>query len=266
MIERIAANAADANRLSTIAEGAAALFNCANPAYDRWLIDWPPISAATLKAAERSGAVLATHATLYPYGPGSGVMTEATPLAATHPKLRLRGEMWRNALELHQAGRIRATEIRASDHIQPQSLVSLAMFRPMLAGKRVMSPVLVDVPRTWTSIRDAARLLTMVAADERAWGKAWHVPSHDPMTARELLTKFAKANGLPEPRLSVIPWSVIWAVGIFAPLIREIRTTRYQFTQPFIMDSRLARETFGMQPEPLEMALRDAAQMMRTLG
>ena len=52
LIERIAANAADADRLSTIAEGAAALFNCANPAYDRWLIDWPPISAALLKGSD----------------------------------------------------------------------------------------------------------------------------------------------------------------------------------------------------------------------
>ena len=262
LIERIAANAADADRLSTIAEGAAALFNCANPAYDRWLIDWPPISAAMLKAAERSGAVLATHATLYPYGPGSGVMSEATPLAATHPKLRIRGEMWQEALVLHRAGRIRATEIRASDHIQPQSLVSLAMFRPMLAGKRVKSPVPVDVPRTWTSTGDVARLLSTVAADERAWGRAWHVPSHEPMTARELLTRFAKANSLPEPKITVVPWGLVWTVGIFVPMVRELRTTRYQFTHPFIMDSRLARETFGMEPEPLETALRDAAQML----
>ncbi|WP_156936928.1 hypothetical protein [Bradyrhizobium sp. WSM2254] len=78
------------------------------------------------------------------------------------------------------------TEIRASDHIQPNSMVSLAMFKPMLAGKRVVSPVPVDVPRTWTSVRDSARLLTTVANDERAFGKAWHVPSYEPMTAREV--------------------------------------------------------------------------------
>jgi hypothetical protein len=58
----------------------------------------------------------------------------------------------------------------------------------------------------------------------------------------------------------VVPWSLIWTLGIFAPLVRELRTIRYQFKQPFIMDSRLATEAFRMEPEPLEIALRDAAQ------
>ncbi len=264
MIERIAADATNADRLSEIAESAAVFYNCASPAYDRWPSDWPPLNAAILTAVERSGAVLASYSNLYGYGPGSGVMTETTPLGAAHPKLRIRADMWREALALHEAGRIRMTEIRASDHIQPNSMVSLAMFKPMLAGKRVMSPIPVNVPRTWTSVRDSARLLTTVANDERALGKAWHVPSYEPMTARELLHRFAQANDLPEPKIAVAPWGVIWALGMFAPMIREIRATRYQFTDPFIMDSSRARAMFGQKPEPLESALRDAAQLLKS--
>jgi nucleoside-diphosphate-sugar epimerase len=142
-------------------------------------------------------------------------------------------------------------------------MVSLAMFKPLMAGQRIISPIPVDVPRTWTSVRDAARLLATVANEEEAWGKAWHVPSYDPMTARELLVRFAQANDLPEPRIWVAPWSLIWTLGIFVPMVREIRTTRYQFTEPFVMDSRRASATFGHQPEPLENALRDAARMLK---
>ncbi|WP_049823537.1 hypothetical protein [Bradyrhizobium sp. WSM2254] len=80
MIERIAADATDAERLSAIADGAAVLYNCASPAYDRWPIDWPPLNAAILTAAERSRAVLASYSNLYGYGPGAGVMSEETPL------------------------------------------------------------------------------------------------------------------------------------------------------------------------------------------
>lgn len=262
-IERIAADATQADRLSAIAEGARILYNCVSPAYDRWPSAWPPLNATILTAVERSGAVLASYSNLYGYGPGAGVMSETTKLAAEHPKLRIRADMWRQALELHEAGRIRMTEIRSSDHIQPNSMVSLAMFKPLMAGQRIISPVSVDVPRTWTSVLDAARLLTTVANDEKAWGKAWHVPSHDPMTARELVFRFAQANDLPEPRIWVAPWSLIWTLGIFVPMVREIRTTRYQFTEAFVMDSRRASATFGHQPEPLENALRDAARMLK---
>ena len=105
-IERIAADASDADRLAALAEGAAALYNCANPPYHRWLTDWPPLAAALLTAAERSGAVLATASNLYGYGPVDGPIIDSTPLAATHPKLKLRAQMWLDAEAAHQAGRI----------------------------------------------------------------------------------------------------------------------------------------------------------------
>jgi NAD(P)-dependent dehydrogenase (short-subunit alcohol dehydrogenase family) len=134
-IERIAADATDAGRLSAIAEGAVALYNRANPRYDHC---WPPLASALLAAAERTGAVLASAPTLYGYGPVTGPMSETTPLAATHPKMRLRAQMWRDALAAHQAGRIRATEVRASDFIQGTGLFGLTVAKPVLAGKRAL--------------------------------------------------------------------------------------------------------------------------------
>src|SRR4029079_19833376 len=47
-IERVAADATDADRLSALAEGADALYNCANPLYHRWPTDWPPLASAML--------------------------------------------------------------------------------------------------------------------------------------------------------------------------------------------------------------------------
>src|SRR5262249_28030907 len=106
-IELVAADATDADRLSELADGASVLYNCAGPRYDRWLTDWPPLAEALLIAAERSGAVLATASNLYGYGPVDGPITPDTPLAAQHPKLRLRADLWREALARHEAGRIR---------------------------------------------------------------------------------------------------------------------------------------------------------------
>src|SRR4051794_23878130 len=106
-VELVAADAGDPARLTELASGATALYNCANPQYHRWPTDWPPIAAALLTAAERTGAVLATASNLYGYGPVDGPITADTPLAATHPKLRIRADMWREAKAWHDAGRIR---------------------------------------------------------------------------------------------------------------------------------------------------------------
>jgi nucleoside-diphosphate-sugar epimerase len=259
-IERVAADATQADRLSELATGAVALYNCANPLYHRWLTDWPPLAAALLTAAERSGAVLAVASNLYGYGPVDGPITDATPLAATHPKLRLRADMWREALARHQAGRIRVTEIRSSDYIEANSIFSLVLSKPVLAGKRAFVPGALDVPHSWTAIRDAARTLVTVAVEERAWGRAWLVPTNPPLTVRELATRFASLFSAPAPKLSEIPYPVLWAAGLFVPLVRELRTTRYQFVRPFIIDSSLTEQTFGLTPTDLDVALRSVSQ------
>jgi nucleoside-diphosphate-sugar epimerase len=188
-IERIAADATDAGRLSAIAEGAVALYNRANPRYDHC---WPPLASALLAAAERTGAVLASAPTLYGYGPVTGPMSETTPLAATHPKMRLRAQMWRDALAAHQAGRIRATEVRASDFIQGTGLFGLTVAKPVLAGKRALLAVPPDQPHSFTSANDAAAALITAAGDQRAWGKAWHAPTNPPLTLRQLATRYGE--------------------------------------------------------------------------
>jgi nucleoside-diphosphate-sugar epimerase len=258
-IERVAADATDGAGLTALTTGAVALYNCANPLYHRWLTDWPPLATALLATAERTGAVLVTVSTLYGYGPGPERITPETPLAATHPKLRLRAQMWLDALAVHRAGRIRATEVRASDYIEAQSIMSFVLAKPLLAGKRAYVPAPLDVPHSWTSIADVARTLVTVATDERAWGEAWLVPTNAPMSIRELAQRFTRVANAPAPKLSVIPYPVLWASGLFSPMLRELRTTRYQFTRPFVLDATLTERTFGLAPSDLDTVLKTVA-------
>jgi nucleoside-diphosphate-sugar epimerase len=263
-IELVAADATDAELLTGLAAGAAALYNCASPLYHQWFSDWPPLASALLTAAERSGAVLAAISNLYGYGPVDGPITQKTPLTATHPKLRLRADIWREALAMHEAGRIRATEVRASDYIEANSVLSTAMGQPLLGGKRAYSPFPLDVPHSWTSVADAARTLVTAATDERAFGQAWLVPTNPALTIRQLTSRFAEVNGAPKAKVMAIPYPVMWMVGMFSPLVRELRTTRYQFISPFVIDSSATTGMFGLQPTPMDAVLHDAAARLRS--
>jgi nucleoside-diphosphate-sugar epimerase len=256
-IERVAADATDADRLTTLTEGAAALYNCASPQYHRWLTDWPPIAQALLTAAERTGAVLATASNLYGYGEVDGPITADTPLAATHPKLKLRADMWRDALAAHEAGKIRATEVRASDYVEANSIFGVVLAKPLRAGKRANVPAALDVPHSWTSITDVARTLVTVAGDERGWGTAWLVPTNPPLTIRQLAARFTEVHGTPPAKLGALPYAVLWTAGLFSPMIRELRTTRYQFIRPFVIDSSVTERTFDLPPTDLDSALKN---------
>jgi nucleoside-diphosphate-sugar epimerase len=255
-VERVAADATDGARLSELANGASALYNCANPLYHRWPTDWPPLANALLTAAEQTGAVLASTSNLYGYGEVTSPITAGTPLTATHPKLKLRADMWRDALARHDAGRLRATEVRGSDYIEANSIFSAGLAGPLRAGRRTFVPTPLDVPHSWTSIADVARALVAAATDERAWGKAWLVPTNPPLTVRALAERFAEVNGAPRARLTEIPYAVLWTAGLVSPMIRELRATRYQFTRPFVIDSGETERTFGLAPTDIDTALK----------
>jgi nucleoside-diphosphate-sugar epimerase len=263
-VERVAADAADADRLAALTDGADALYNCANPAYHRWPTDWPPLAAALLTAAERSGAVLATVGNLYGYGPVDGPMTEATPPAATGVKGQVRNRMWADALAAHRAGRARVTEVRGSDYLGAggTSLPMLVLPR-VLAGNRVFLPVDWDAPHSWTYIDDVARTLVAAATDPRAWGRAWHVPSAPAVGMRELATRAAALAGAPAPRLIRMPYPVLWLGGLANPFARELRETAYQFDRPYLLDSSAATATLGVEPTPLDVALAETVTALR---
>lgn len=253
--ERVRADAADAVRLGELSAGAAALYNCVNPPYHRWTQDWPPVAVALLAAAESSGAVLAVTGNLYGYGEVSAPMTEQTPLAATGVKGRVRNAMWADALAAHEAGRIRMVEVRGSDYLGGNSYLSTVVTPAWRKGRTALVPAKLDVPHTFTDVRDVAALLVTAAADERAWGRAWHVPSSDPVTMRELAGMAAAELGV-ESRVRSLPYAAVWLAGLTDPMLRELRETQHQFRKPYVMDSSLARRTFGLSPRPLIESVR----------
>jgi nucleoside-diphosphate-sugar epimerase len=258
-VEHRRVDAADAAALTEAAGGAAALYNAVNPAYHRWSTDWPPVAAALLAAAEHTGAVLVTMANLYVYGRPTGPMTPESPLAATDTKGRVRVAMWRDALAAHEAGRIRMTEARAGDFVGPQVPAAqshLGRQLPALRrGRRAWVVGDPDAPRSWTYLPDVAATLAVLGTDERALGRAWHVPSNPPRSQRQALTELAAAMGRPPVPVSGIPWPVLTAVGVFSPMMREVVDVRHQFDQEYVLDATATTERFGLTATPWEQVL-----------
>jgi len=254
-VVRVALDVADADALTRVGEGASALYNCVNPpSYDVWSTWWPPVEVAFLAAAEATGAVLATASCLYPYGEVDAPMTEQTPDAATGAKGRLRAEMWARARAAHEAGRLRAVEVRGSDYVGPGVTSShLAVVAPRAMAER---PVRVfgsaDVPHTFTDVRDMARTLVAVAARPSTHGRVWHAPSTAPRTQREAVADLCAAAGVPAVRVRTWPRAMLSVGGLVVPFLREMRETAHQFERPWVMDSAAAQRELGLAPTPWE--------------
>src|SRR4051812_35669173 len=257
-IEHRQVDATDAGALTAASRGAAALYNAVNPEYTRWATDWPPVAAALLAAAERTGAVLVTMGNLYGYGRPDGPMTPESPLAATDTKGRVRARMWADMLAAHEAGRVRATEARAADFVGPQVPAGhshlMRQLPALRKGRRAWVVGDPDAPRGWSYLPDVATTLVTLGTDERAPGRAWHVPSAV-RSQRQALTDLAAALGRPAPRVSGIPWPALRAVGVALPFMREVVDVRHQFDQPYVIDAASTTATFGLTATPWEQVV-----------
>jgi nucleoside-diphosphate-sugar epimerase len=274
--ERIAGDASDGAAIASLSAGAAVIYNCANPPYHRWPTDWPPIARSLLGAAERSGAVLVTVSNLYGYGPARAAlgveaydeahpMTEETPLAAPGHKGSVRRQMWRDALAAHEAGRLRAVEVRSSDYVGPgaESVLGERVVPGLLAGKGAFVLGRTNQLHTWTFTDDVARMAVVAGSDSRAWGRAWHTPSNAPRTQQQAADDLARVAGVPPVRVRSLPSLALRGLGLGSPLMRELRETEYQFRDAFVMDSSAASATFGWQATAWDTVL---AATLRSFG
>ncbi|ROS75123.1 nucleoside-diphosphate-sugar epimerase [Curtobacterium sp. PhB130] len=269
-VGHVALDAADPEALTRATEGAAALYNCANPGdYTQWERTWPPLAASLLTAAERTGAVYAITGNLYPYGPVDGPMREDLPDAATDHKGILRARLWRDALDAHRAGRVRAVEVRASDYVGPGIGANGHITRVLpgaLAGKTAWMIGRTDLPHTFTDVLDVARTLVAAADDESAHGRLWNVPSNPPRSQVEALTDVLAAAGKPPVTVRRLPGGALRALGLVSPMMREIADMRYQWTAPYVLDDTAARAHFGIEPTPWDEVCRRTAAGVAASG
>lgn len=256
LVDRVAADATDVERLTALVQGATLLINCAAPPYDRWPEEFPALASALLEAAAHAGAGYVMLGNVYGYGPVHGPLTEDLPMAPTTVKGAVRARIWADAL----ASGLRVTEVRAADFIGfgVYSLFNLMVTGPLLAGDPAYLPYDLDVPQSWSATGDVARTLVAAGRDERSWGRAWHVPS-TVLSARELAGRLAHLAGAPEPKLESLPLEELRRLGRTDPVIAEVPEMQYLYRRPFVLDSTMTQEALGFGPSPIEAALADMA-------
>ncbi|MYT31909.1 NAD-dependent epimerase/dehydratase family protein [Streptomyces sp. MspMP-M5] len=266
-IEQVALDATDSKRLSETARDAAAIINCAGPPYHRWKAEWPPLASSLCAAAEETGAVLVLLGNLYGYGPVDGPMTEELPLAATGPKGRVRAAVWEQARKLHEQGRIKAVELRPSDFFGPGVTdgghLAGRVMPALLRGKPVSTLGDPDAPHSWSYLPDVARALVEIAGEERAWGRAWHVPTEPALSVREMVDHLAAQAGTGPVAVRKLSPAVLGVASLVSPLLREMKEIRYQFDRPFIADASAYEAAFTVRATPVDEQIKATVDWWR---
>lgn len=236
------------------AEGAATVYHCMNPPYSTkvWAEMVPRLSENLIAAAGRAGARLVVLDNLYMLGkPDGRPLDERTPMNPCSRKGEIRARTAERLFEAHRRGEVRATSARASDYYGPGGTLTYfgdPFWPAALAGKPVRIPANPDTVHTYHYIPDVAGgMATLGTAGDDAYGGFWMLPCAPAESTRDLAARMAGALGR-DIRLSRVPRWMLKTLGLFVPILRELSEMTYQWDEPFVVDDRRFRETFGATP------------------
>lgn len=254
----VAGDAYDPEVTRRLCQGAAVVYQCAQPPYQDWEEKFPPLQTSILEGAASAGAKFIVGDNLYMYGEVDGRIHEGLPYAAKTRKGKTRAAMAEAVLAAHESGKVRAAIGRGSDFYGEGVLDSILGERailPALQGKTASLVGKLDVTHTYTYIEDFGKALVVLGEHEEALGQVWHVPSPPTLPQRELMMIFFEEIGKP-PKMSSMGKLMMRLGGLFIPEARESVEMMYEFEKPFIVDHTKFSRAFGDHATPHREAAR----------
>ena len=262
--EIVTGDAYDIAKNKELTHDATAVYQCAQPAYYEWAEKFPRFQSAILEAAAANGAKFIVADNLYMYGDTHGQpIREDTPYRPHTKKGRVRAEMAEAVMEAHRGGKVRAAIARASNFFGPDDhIVTDLAIRPAVQGKTINLLGKMDQPHSFSYTSDFGKLLAALGTHDEALGQVWFTPSPAAVTQAEFVSMLESELGH-KVKFMAAGTNMMRFLGMFNPTMRETVEMMYEWTQPFVVDTRKAEQAFGWSGTPLKQAIRETVAWVR---
>ncbi|HEX8403052.1 MAG TPA: NAD-dependent epimerase/dehydratase family protein [Duganella sp.] len=252
-----ACDASDAAQLAALIDGPTVLYVCAAPAYWQWQTQFPAMAEgiAAAVAGKQVRIVLADN--VYGYGQCESAFQEGSPSEPCSRKGRVRQQVAERLMRLDGQGRVRVAVVRAATFFGPgveQSSVGKSVFASALSGKPTYIIGDPNTAHAFTYVPDFAAAMVRVGADEEAFGRHWHAPSHSGASLRQFLDQIAVHGGQPVKLRTAGPL-MMRMLGVFNPAMRELIEMLYLHNKPWAFSSELTERTLKIAGTPLATAI-----------
>ena len=245
-VEVVAGDATDADRMREVCRTAGVVYNAVNVPFQRWRESFPPAIDGVLAGAQSVDARMVFVDDTWMYGRVSAPMTEDLPYRPVSNKGVLRAWLAERVLAAHATGHVRTVIGRAPELYGPgvESVLGRNIFAPALARGMALWVGELDQPLGPMFIDDFAFGLAELGEHETALGRAWHVPTPAPTTARAFLAEVSvqAQRSVKALRLGA---SAARGLGLAWPVLREGAEMLYQFRQPHSVNATSYRTAFG---------------------
>ena len=266
-VEVMAGDATDPTSMLEACRGASVVYNAVNVPLGQWRLRFPAAIDGVLAGARAADARMVFVDDTWMYGHATGPMTEDLPHRPVSDKGVLRAWLAERVLAAHSRGQVRTVIGRATELYGPsvESVLGRNLFGPAIGKAPAVWIGDWDQPLGPTYIADFAHGLAELGEHEAALGKAWHVPTAPPTTAREFFKLVFSVAERPMQAVR-LRTGAARALGLASPLMREGAEMLYQFRQPHSVDATAYRTAFGPgQVTSYEQGIKTTLDWYRTM-
>ncbi len=230
-----------------------------------WEKTWPLIMQNVIEACKEHGAKLVFFDNVYLYDRDHlHHMTEETPVRPTSRKGAVRARIAERLLKEVSKGELTALIARAPDFLGTHnSALVETVYQNFAKGKKADWFASVDKVHSFIYVPDAARGTALLGNTPDAFNQVWHLPT-DPsrLTGRDWIRLFAEAQQV-EPRYRVLPIWMMGALGLFIPILRELKEMAYQYDRDYFFDSSKFNRRFQYTPMPPREAVQATVRALQ---
>jgi nucleoside-diphosphate-sugar epimerase len=247
-VQLTAADATSKTAMKAIAGRSDVIFICTDMPYDKWADFYPATANALAYALSETNVKLVFADNLYSYGNVAGKeMNEQMPHTAKTKKGKIRASVINTLLYSGNAFNSRVAFVKAADFIGPRiykGIFGTDFLHSVYNGKRVRLFGNIDLPHTFTYIKDLAAAMINVGTANDTFGQIWHVPNAPALSLDKWVHLFEVITGK-RIKKSVTPKFLIRLTGPFNSFVKELYEMAYQFEYPYLVNHDKYVSRFG---------------------
>ncbi|MFN3999020.1 NAD-dependent epimerase/dehydratase family protein [Algoriphagus sp.] len=260
--ELVSADLTDSIQVLNAVSGSDLVFLLAGIKYSvpDWQRDWPKIMRNTLDACIATGAKLVFFDNMYALDPSQiGHLTEETPLNPTSEKGKVRKQILEMLWAEVESGRLTALVARAGDFYGPgasNSFLNELVINKMKAGKTPQWLYAGDKKHSFTYIPDAGKATAFLALQTDSWNQTWNLPTDPSYPSGQEITAILNQHLGTNKKLQVMPSWLVATLGLFIPVLKEVKELRYQTAEDYCLDSSKIEKAYGLKATPISVGLK----------
>ena len=225
-----------------------------------WKERWPATMRNVIDACKKHKARLVFFDNVYMYDRDHlQHMTEETPVRPTSKKGVIRQQIADMLMNEVKQGNLTALIARSADFASGKSSILYQLVTDnLLKGKRANWLINADKIHNFTFVLDAAKGTAILGNTPDAFNQVWHLPTDaTKLTGRQWIELLATELNT-KLRYSILSETMLGLLGIFMPVLKEVKEMAYQYDRDYFFDSTRFNQRFSYTP----LTARDAVRLI----